>query len=65
MSRTSLPAMDKEWQARNDADTLMRAKEIEANKSRLTAARKVAATEAKRFAQVATNARKQPAPAKK
>lgn len=35
---------DKEWRARNDADTLAQAKAIMADKARMAAARKIAPT---------------------
>jgi hypothetical protein len=36
----SVPMMDKEWRARDDADTLRRAGEIMVDKSRLSAAQR-------------------------
>lgn len=45
--------MDKKWQAECDLRTLIQAKEIQANASRLKAAQSAAREEAKKAAQVA------------
>lgn len=45
-------AMDKKWQAEDDARTLMRAEEIKADKGRLGKAKSVAAQQAKAAARI-------------
>jgi hypothetical protein len=49
----SISADEKRWRAQSDADTLARAEEIKADRSRLTAAQSHASKEAQRFSQVA------------
>lgn len=50
--KVRMSAEDKKWRAQSDAETLARAQEIQADKSRHGAAKAHAAKEAKRYAQI-------------
>ncbi len=47
MAIRNMTTDEKRWQAEGDAHTLARAQEVQGDKSRMSAARKVAATQAK------------------
>lgn len=49
----TVSADEKRWRAQSDADTLARAEEIRADRSRHTAARQHASKEAQRYSRVA------------
>ena len=54
MTKKEMEAQEAKWQAEGDCDTLCRAMEIKADKSRYAAARKVAAERIKQMKAVAS-----------